>query len=255
MNLIRPASHPATNRKIFELVIQEGILDKKILDIGAGRGYMSQLLGEYVKKNGKIPADVISACDLFPEYFEYPEVICEKVAILDRLPYGDASFDLLYAIEVLEHLTNPYAFINELFRILKPQGKAIISVPNILNISSRISFLTHGFFDLFEPLSFNDEDAGRLCGHIMPLNFFYIEHGMRKAGFKKTGVEIDRLRKWNLCLYYLMFPFINLSAWRFKQRVIKKNSYLFEVNKEPLALMNGKDMLCSRSCIILGVKC
>ena len=254
MTNIKPASHPATNQKIFELVTGERILDKKVLDVGAGRGYMSRMLGEYLKQNGRKPSEVITACDLFPEYFVYPDIVCEKLAFSDSLPFDDASFDVIYAIEVLEHLQNPYSFIRETFRVLKPGGKVIISVPNVLNLSSRLSYLCHGFFDMFEPLSFKPEDAGRLCGHIMPLNYFYIDHSMRREGFVETRVVSDRHKKSSELLYVGLYPFLKLALARYKKNIVKKNPYLYQANKKALDIMNGRTVLCSRSAVIIGQK-
>ena len=130
----------------------------------------------------------------------------------------------------------------------------IISVPNVLNVASRISYLLHGFFDLFEPLSFRDEDAGKLCGHIMPLGFFYISHGMRKAGFEEVRFESDRLKKSSLALYFALYPFLKYSISRFVSNIKSKNSYLYEVNKTELGMINSKKTCCSRSCILVGEK-
>ena len=254
MTTIKPASHPATNRKIFELVTAEGIFDKKVLDVGAGRGYMSQMLGDYLKQNGVVPSKVITACDLFPEYFVYPDISCEKLAFSDRLPFEDASFDVIYAIEVLEHLQNPYSLIRDAFRVLRPGGKLIISVPNILNLTSRIAYLSHGFFEMFEPLSFKPEDAGRLCGHIMPLNCFYIDHSMRREGFVQTRVVPDKFKKSAELLYAVFYPFFKLASSRHRRNIVKKSPYLWEVNKSALDLINSRTVLCSRSAIVIGQK-
>lgn len=251
---IRAASHPVTNKKILDLILREDISSKRVLDIGAGRGFMTGKLGEHLSEKGVVPSDVLVACDLFPEFFEYDGIECIKVNAVDRLPFDDNSFDIVYAIEVAEHLQNPYAFIGEIHRIVKPGGKILLSVPNILNISSRFSYFMHGFHDMFEPLSFKDEDAGRLCGHIMPLSYFYIEHGMRKSGFVNTAFFSDKLKKSNLAFYYMLSPLFKLAFKRFTRRIIKKNSYLFEINREPLAAINSKALLCSRSCIIVAEK-
>ncbi|MDD5284862.1 MAG: class I SAM-dependent methyltransferase [Desulfuromonadaceae bacterium] len=251
---IRSASHPLTNQKIFDLILQEDIGSKRILDIGAGRGYMARKLGGYLAGKGLDPRDVLVACDLFPEFFEYEGVECIKVNAIDRLPFDNNSFDIVYAIEVVEHLQNPYAFIGEIFRIVKPGGSILLSMPNILNISSRISFFLNGFHVLFEPLSFKDEDAGRLCGHIMPLSYFYIEHGMRKSGFVRTDVFPDKFKKSNLALYYLCGIMFKAAFRRFVRQIIRKNPYLYEVNREALSQVNSKTLLCSRSCIMRGLK-
>ncbi|MCK7510014.1 MAG: class I SAM-dependent methyltransferase [Desulfobacterales bacterium] len=122
MAIIKASSHRSTNKRVFEIITEAGILDKRILDIGAGKGYMAQLLGNHVRDKGGQPAEVITACDLFPEYFAYEEIPCRKMDFANELPFADASFDIVYAVEVIEHLRNPYDFIQEIFRVVRPGG-------------------------------------------------------------------------------------------------------------------------------------
>lgn len=215
---------------------------------------MAQLLGEYLKTKGKQPAEVLSACDLFPEVFGYDDIVCDNMAFMDHLPYDDESFDIVYAIEVLEHLANPYEFIKQAFRIVKPGGKLIVSVPNLLNLNSRVSFLLTGFFFMFGPLSFDDKDAGRLSGHIMPLSCYYLEHRMKKVGFGKIDLHADKLKKSSIVLFHLLNPFIKGASWLYERKIKKNNELLFETNRSALANVNSKAMLCSRSSILVGSK-
>lgn len=46
-----------------------------------------------------------------------------------RLPFADASFDLVVALDVLEHLDDDAAAARELLRVLRPGGAAVIFVP------------------------------------------------------------------------------------------------------------------------------
>lgn len=46
------------------------------------------------------------------------------------LPFRNHSFDLITCFETFEHLIDSKRFLNELYRVLKPSGKLIISVPN-----------------------------------------------------------------------------------------------------------------------------
>lgn len=46
-----------------------------------------------------------------------------------KLPFAENTFDTIIFCEILEHLNNPEAALLEIFRILKPSGKVIITVP------------------------------------------------------------------------------------------------------------------------------
>ncbi len=88
----------------------------------------------------------------------------------DRFPYEDDSFDALTSIEVIEHLENPYHFLREAARILKPGGVFILSTPNPDHVFNKISFFIHGTFYRF--LDGND--------HIMLFAHYLISKGARK---------------------------------------------------------------------------
>ncbi|HSP37557.1 MAG TPA: methyltransferase domain-containing protein [Frankiaceae bacterium] len=47
----------------------------------------------------------------------------------DRLPFRDASFDTVLATEVLEHVENAERAADELFRVLRPGGNVLVTVP------------------------------------------------------------------------------------------------------------------------------
>jgi SAM-dependent methyltransferase len=48
------------------------------------------------------------------------------------LPYADGRFDIVVCSEVLEHLSDGKAAVNELVRVLKPGGDLVVSVPRYL---------------------------------------------------------------------------------------------------------------------------
>lgn len=53
-----------------------------------------------------------------------------SLAAGECLPYLDACFDKVYCSEVLEHVLNPNAVIDEMKRVLRPGGTLVLSVPN-----------------------------------------------------------------------------------------------------------------------------
>lgn len=254
MTEIRSSSHRATNRKVFDLITGRGVQGKRILDIGAGKGYMAKLLGDHIKASGGVPAEALSACDLYPEYFLYQEVPCERMAFVSELPYPEGAFDVVYAIEVIEHLRNPYDFISEMFRVLKPGGMAIITTPNILNLSSRMTYLLCGFFELFGPLSSDARDARRTWGHIMPLSAYYLAHAMKMTGFTQATMHADRLKRSSLALFLLMWPVLKLSMHLYVRRLRRRKPVVFRENEQDLQAVSGLTACCSRSVVLVGEK-
>ena len=61
----------------------------------------------------------------------------------NTLPFNDNSFDIVCALDVLEHLENVHSAFKEVKRIGKKA--AVISLPNIAHQSFRLRFLTQGY--------------------------------------------------------------------------------------------------------------
>src|SRR5437588_5414835 len=96
-----------------------------ILDIGCGTGAMSRKLqdGEW--------GDVVSA-DFSPLALSFSKRrglcrLCASDAM--RLPFRDNSFDLIVALDILEHVSDDAAALKEFHRVLKPGGTIVATVP------------------------------------------------------------------------------------------------------------------------------
>jgi SAM-dependent methyltransferase len=57
------------------------------------------------------------------------------------LPFADGSFDLVLAGEVLEHMPFPDTLLEEISRVLTPDGVLVGSVPNAFRLKNRLRFL------------------------------------------------------------------------------------------------------------------
>jgi SAM-dependent methyltransferase len=165
------------------LRLAENVPAGRALDLGAGQGALSGAL----RRRG---FEVIAA-DINTDQFRAAGVACAKLDLNGPLPFPDAGFDLVLAIEVLEHLESPRAFLREIFRVLRPGGLAVISTPNIASVPSRVFFLVTGCFDLFVPTKRRLEDPldPRADGHITPLPGWLVRYHLRHGGF-----ELERTR-------------------------------------------------------------
>jgi SAM-dependent methyltransferase len=248
-------SHTKTNDRVLELVAGGDVRNWRIIDVGAGEGFFSQMLGEVIRRQyGIPPSTVLRACDLFPEHFKYADVPCDQVNLDHSLPYAADSFDVACSIEVVEHIENQFAYVRELHRIVKPGGRAIVTTPNILNINSRLRFFHSGFWLLFDPLPLSSNDPVTLAGHIHPVSFYYLAAMMRRAGFREVRLHFDRAKKSGLALALLCYPFIALPHWLFLWRLRRKSASVYEENRPLLTNLNRLGMLSSRTIVVEAVK-
>jgi len=59
-------------------------------------------------------------------------------ANMENLPFQDASFDRVLSVQVVEHLLDPAAGVRELARVLRPEGRLILSTDSSQNLVSRV---------------------------------------------------------------------------------------------------------------------
>lgn len=98
----------------------------KILEIGCGQGFNTYLLSK--KKDVKVMGIDLSKKDISISKKRYPKVDF-KVMDAEKLSFKSGSFDVVYAMEILEHVNNLDNVLNEITRVLKDNGKFIASIP------------------------------------------------------------------------------------------------------------------------------
>jgi len=69
-----------------------------------------------------------------------------RTGSVTALPFDNASFDRALCLDVLEHLTFPEQpqALAELFRVVKPGGELLVSIPNLAHLQSRVHFALTG---------------------------------------------------------------------------------------------------------------
>jgi SAM-dependent methyltransferase len=103
---------------------------KRVLDAGCGAGYGSAELAKTAR--AVYGADVSAeAIHYARDHYRLPNLQFEQASCV-RLPHPDASFDLVIAFEVIEHLEEWRKFLLEVKRVLSASGQFVVSTPNKL---------------------------------------------------------------------------------------------------------------------------
>lgn len=95
----------------------------RVLDVGCGTGANLELLSEFGEAEG---VDVAPEALAFCQQRGFDQV---RLGEAEKLPYPDSSFDLVTGLDVVEHLDDDLAGLREMWRILRPGGRALVFVP------------------------------------------------------------------------------------------------------------------------------
>jgi SAM-dependent methyltransferase len=121
---------PATNywRALeIEEVIRYGLPEGRGLDLGCGDGHLMAIILANTGRRELIGLDIDrSETSLARERNIYRDVVTAQG---DHLPFPDADFDFVFSNSVLEHIPNISDVLNEVRRVLRPNGRFIFTVP------------------------------------------------------------------------------------------------------------------------------
>jgi len=179
-----------------------------LLDFGCGQGAFSQRLID----RGMI----VDACDINTDQIKAK--VNKKFNLDFNMEIHPDSFsekyDALIALEILEHLQNPWKYLNDCMKLLKDNGIILLSTPNISNFVSRLRFFMRGSLTAFEK-------PDLVHGHITPLSYIQIENLCSQVGFEivKQGyagtVPIFHLSGFSVFSFFrntilpLLYPFMS----------------------------------------------
>jgi ubiquinone/menaquinone biosynthesis C-methylase UbiE len=109
------------------------VRDKVVLDIASGEGYGSNLLATVAQK--VIGVDISEDVIKFAQSKYVRPNLQFKVGSADKMPVPDHSIDILVSFETLEHHDKHEEMLQEIKRVLKPDGVLIMSSPDKMNYS------------------------------------------------------------------------------------------------------------------------
>ena len=174
------------------------LLKGKVFDLGCGEQEYKSFLLEY--------------CD---EYIgvdwgnSYHETKADLIADLNiKLPILDNTADTLFSISVLEHLKEPQLFLNETFRILKPNGIFLLQIPFQWRVHEHPfdyqRYTNFGLFSIFSKAGYVDVSLYATNGIFttisLKINYFLLKL-VRGSKFSKSIIKIFLTPIWLFNLY------------------------------------------------------
>lgn len=136
------------------------IQNPKILDVGCGTGANLEMLRKFGAAEG------VDVSDEALEFCQAKNLKARK-GLAENLPFENESFDLVTALDVVEHLDDDVAGLKEMRRVLRADGRVLIFVPAFMFLwgvqddvsNHRIRYTKRQITDRLQKVGFEIERA------------------------------------------------------------------------------------------------
>jgi len=152
---------------------------KSILDIGCGKGNFGEFLRQTYK--GRLDGmDIVSYEGFCAGAYDHLILtnLNDPAKTSDSLLY-----DMIFAIEVIEHLENPRAFARFCTNLLKSGGKLIVTTPNVISVSSLLALTFQGHFRDFR------DGIGMYPAHLSPIIPLDAKRIVQESGLQMISIN------------------------------------------------------------------
>jgi len=214
----------------------------RVLDVPAGGGALTLRLCDMgLQAEGG---------DLFPDLFQAQGLICHRVDMNEEMPFEPDSFDAIVSVEGVEHLENPFLFVRECNRVLKPGGRLLVTTPNLVAGGGRLRFFLTGFYTMnTKPL--NKVTLYPAFDHISPRTYPQLRHMLHTNGFKLTYAGSIQRRRRN-AWFYVFYPLV----WAHTSRALRKepDDRQRAINREIMRDLLSPDLLLGKSLMLVAEK-
>ena len=114
-------------RSLLAYVEAAKLVSGRVLEIGTGSGYGIEVISPNVDSFVTIDKFETSAREKIKGH---SNVEFKKMNVPPLTGLEDNSFDVVISFQVIEHIQKDHEFVKEIHRVLKPEGKMIITTPN-----------------------------------------------------------------------------------------------------------------------------
>ncbi len=153
----------------IQLILQKGITQGVALEIGPGPGYIGlewlKCTSNTILNGLDISSEIIKIADRNAAEYGLSDRVEYKQGSGSEIPFDDNYFDAVFTYDSLHEWSQPGETLNEIYRVLKPGGRYLIS-----DLRRDIFLLIKWF------LWFNTQPKEIRPGLIASINAAYLEH-------------------------------------------------------------------------------
>ena len=179
--------YPSFKSNWDDVLFQEEVLsvlraEYWLLDLGAGAGIVPQMnfRGRVTRVCGVDPDERVTVNPFLDE---------GRVGTGEAIPYPDATFDVVIADNVIEHLNRPAEVFSEVARVLKPGGMFLFKTPNKRHYVATIARLTpHRFHQVYNRM------RGREPKDTFPTRYRANTRADIARAAARTGLSVDSIQ-------------------------------------------------------------
>ena len=211
------------HRNVERILSQRSDLrGKAVVDLACGDGRTTHLLRKLGAR--------VAPYDLFPEVYKLEDA-AQAIDLQARTAIAGESADLVVFQEVIEHLPNQLFALQEIYRILKPDGELFLTTPSRSSLASKLSNLCFESETLkltpWGPLDsvwFQDGHSDKKCyGHLWLIGIQQLRTLALVAGFRSIEIKRSEISRSSIFLMLIFYPVIVLISTRALLRGLRKN--------------------------------
>ena len=199
-SLPQPMSSPLVHEAVIRLLRDEP--PGRILDVPSGEGALAR---DLIAMGHEVVCG-----DIEPSVFKLSDLPCHYLDLNKDLPFPAESFDLVVCVEGIEHIENPHHLIREVRRVLKSDGKVVLTTPNVLSLKSRMHALRLGYPIHFDLMVRREQSvAGEwIVKHLNPISFLELRYLLEEHRLRIIDLDVNKLERKHSFFYLLLEPLL-----------------------------------------------